>query len=120
MEVQVAMKPQRLFLSQQAQRVMAVIHGIDGHMRARTSEWWSVEPQDIFVARTDEWYGPRDWSPRKKKRGDLILAEVYQDEQVSVFIYGPNGQAIWSLDPFFTDAMLVIIPATTPKAVAVP
>lgn len=114
------MPTERLFLIKQVSRVVAVIRGNDGNVRAHTSEWRSVEPLDIFVARTDEWYGPRDWSPRKKKRGDLVLAEIYQDERVDVFSDGPNGQTIWSLEPFFVEGMLVVIPAPAPKAVAVP
>ena len=95
------------------------IYDCEGKCRTRTDEWSSAEPQDIFVARSDEWYGPRDWSPRKKKRGDLILGEVGLDERAVVFCEGPGGETIWSLEPFFVEGMLVIIPLSKQQA-AVP
>lgn len=108
----------RLFLIKQAKRVVVIFRGHDGYVK-RSSDWWSPEPLDIFVAQSDEWYGPRDWSPRKKRRGDQVLGEVHSDERVDVFSDGPNGQSLWSLDPFYDERTLIIIPASK-KLVEVP
>lgn len=112
------MSLQRLFLAKQAKRVRAVIYGADGHAERQIPEWWSIEPKDVFVARTDEWYGPRDWSPRKKRRGDKVLTEISADDVVSVVIDSPEGQTIWTMDPFFMQATLVIIPVSEYKKVS--
>lgn len=108
------MSLQRLFLANQAKRVIAVIYGVNlGQIykpHVRRFEWSSPEPRDIFVAHSSEWYGPRDWSPRKVKRGDKVLAEIGKEERVDIVVDTPLEQRVWTFDPFFLERMLVIIP----------
>lgn len=108
------MSIQRMVFVRRAVRVRAFIRNALGE---KSYEWrnWG-EPMDIWVASTSDWYGPRDWSPRKHKRGDMVLGEVGDPDEIQVVVE-EDGQPerIWGFDPFWVEGALVIIPVLAPK-----
>jgi len=102
------MSTQRMIFVRRALQVRAFISGVDD----RYYEWKNLaEPIDIYVACTTEWYGPRDWSPRKHKRGDTVLGELRDSDQIKIIVVEEGEpERIWYIDPFWVEGALVVIP----------
>ena len=70
------------------------------------------EPVDMYVCISSEYHGPRDWSPRKKKKQEeIVLGEVDDLDRIGIFIHqADEGETLWNFDPSVLQGFLVLLP----------